>query len=226
MNGKFEGFTTQAIEFLKNLKENNNKTWFEAHKNEYQKTLLEPLRDLAEDLSGDMLAIDSFLIVGAKAVSRIYRDTRFAHNKEPYKTTMWLTFKRPGQEWMGAPAYFFEIAADAYRYGMGYYSAAPDTMRRLRRAIDEKPQEFQKAVAFYTKDNPFVVEGELYKKLIDSSKPEEMQVWYQRKNLYLVCNREIGGSLFSGNLIDELVAGFNLLARFYHFLMKLRKQDR
>ena len=95
MSGKFAGFTPQAVEFLKNIKENNNKAWFEAHKSAYQKTLLEPLRDLAEDLSGDMLAIDSFLVVGSKAVSRIYRDTRFARNKEPYKTSMWLTFKRP-----------------------------------------------------------------------------------------------------------------------------------
>lgn len=225
MNGKFEGFFPESPAFLKDLTANNNKAWFEANKSAYQKYLLAPLRSLAEDLSGDMLAIDPFLIVGPKAVSRIYRDARFSANKEPYKTTMWLTFKRPGQEWMDAPAYFFEIAADAYRYGMGYYSATPATMRRLRAAIDETPQEFHKAVSFYTKENPFVVEGEKYKKVINETKPEDIQVWYQRKNLYLVCNRPIGGALFGSGLLDELASGFNLIAPFYHFLLKLKSQD-
>ena len=112
MNNKeqtFEGFYPETLKFLSDLRENNNKEWFEKHKQGYQKYLQEPLQNLAMDLSEYMLAIDPLLVVGPKAVSRIYRDARFSDNKSHYKTTMWLTLRRPRQDWMDAPAYFFEI---------------------------------------------------------------------------------------------------------------------
>jgi uncharacterized protein (TIGR02453 family) len=112
MNNKeqaFEGFYPETLKFLSDLRENNNKEWFEKHKQGYQKYLQEPLQNLAMDLSEYMLAIDPLLVVGPKAVSRIYRDARFSDNKSHYKITMWLTLRRPRQDWMDAPAYFFEI---------------------------------------------------------------------------------------------------------------------
>jgi len=222
---KFNGFSSSTLDFLNSLQTNNNKSWFEAHKPDYQKHLLEPLHNLAVDLSRDMLAIDPVLVVGSKAVSRIYRDTRFARDKSPYKTTMWLTFKRPQRDWMDAPAYFFEIAPATYRYGMGYYSAAPETMHRLREALDANPQEFHKAISFFPKQKVFVVEGEKYKKVLNENKPEEIRDWYQRKNFYLVCNRKIDQRLLSGHLVDDLLSGFNLVAPFYHYLMQLKDRQ-
>ncbi|MEN6356982.1 MAG: DUF2461 domain-containing protein [Armatimonadota bacterium] len=218
----FNGFFPKTLEFLCNLKANNNKEWFEAHKQEYQEYLLVPLQNLAADLSADMLAIDSLLVVGPKTVSRIYRDTRFSGNKGPYKTTMWLTFKRPRQDWMDAPAYFFEIAPSSYRYGMGFYSASPDTMRKFREMIDEKEEEFQEAISFYPKQKTFAIEGEIYKRIINESKSREIQDWYQRRNLYLVCNRKIDRLIFSGELAEDMISGFNTIAPLYRYLLKLR----
>lgn len=222
---KFNGFFSETLNFLNDLKTNNNKGWFETQKWEYQKYLLEPLQSLAADLSEGMLAIDPFLVVGPRAVSRIYRDTRFSGNKSPYKTTMWLTFKRPRQGWMDAPAYFFEIAPSSYRYGMGFYSASPDTMHKFREAIDEKPKEFQKVISLYPKQKIFVIEGEKYKKIFDETKLGGIQDWYQRKNLYLVCNRKIDKRLFSSKLVDDLLSGFNMTAPFYHYFLKLKNRE-
>mgnify|MGYP001567660317 CR=1 FL=1 len=59
------------------------------------------------------------------------KDTRFSKDKSPFKCTMWITFKRPNKEWKGAPAYFFEIPTESYRYGMGFYSAGKETMDKL-----------------------------------------------------------------------------------------------
>lgn len=86
------------------------------HKPEYKKYLLEPHQILAGDLSEEMLFIDLLFIVGPKNVSRISKDVRFSGNKNHYKTTMWLTFRRPTRDWVDAPAYFFEIAATSYCY--------------------------------------------------------------------------------------------------------------
>jgi len=223
--GKFHGFSQETLDFLENLKENNNKVWFEAHRQDYQSYLLDPFKSLVIDMSEFMLIIDQYFDITPavnRTISRIHRDTRFSRDKSLYKSTMWITFKRPNKDWKDAPGYFFEISPDSYRYGMGFYSASPDTMYRLREMIDRNPKEFQKAVSFYSKQSIFVIEGEEYKRAQDNNHPEEIQKWYQRKNLYLVCNRKTDSLLFSRELIDDLVYSFDLIAPFYHYLWKIK----
>ncbi len=100
--GLFNGFSVKTPDFLINLKANNNKSWFESNRRQYQELLLDPFRKLADDMGAFMLSIDPLLeIRPGRAISRIYRDTRFARDKSPYKTTMWITYKRPVKNWQG-----------------------------------------------------------------------------------------------------------------------------
>lgn len=219
----FTGFSQESLTFLKQLKKNNEKLWFDAHKQEFEQYLLQPLQALASDLGDSMLAIDPLLEVRPatnKTISRIYRDTRFSKDKSPYKTTMWLTFKRPSEDWQDGPAYFFEIGIDAYRYGMGFYQASKETMDNFREIIDTKPKEFQKTIAFYARQKNFVVAGERYKRVLDANKPEALQTWYQRKSLYLVCSRKIDKTLFGKKLVVDLKTGYALLAALYYLFWK------
>ena len=218
---KFTGFSQKTLIFLDGLGANNNKAWFEEHKPDYQKYVLEPLQDLSTDLSGHMATIDPLFIGGKRAVSRIQRDTRFSHDKSPYKTSMWITFKRPQEDWADAPAYFFEISPGSYRYGMGFYSASPDTMFKFREALDKEPAEFRKAVAFLKKQTCFQVEGENYKRAARAANPDLID-WYQRKNMYLVCNKNIDNRLFSNVLVSDLLSGFDMIAPFYRYLLRLK----
>ena len=220
----FKGFSIDSIVFLKELKKNNNKQWFESHKQDYENLLLTPLKNLVADIGNFMLSIDSdFEIRPAvdKTISRIYRDTRFSRDKSPYKTSLWVTFKRPKKNWKDAPAYFFEISGNYYRYGMGFYSAMPNTMKKFRDKIDKNPDEFNKTISFFSKQNIFVLEGKKYKRIFDKNIATELQEWYQRKNFYLVCNKKQDDNLFSNKLTDELIKGYNLLSGYYKYLLKL-----
>jgi uncharacterized protein (TIGR02453 family) len=222
---KFNGFSPKTLKFLRGLKANNNKVWFQAHRNEYEEYVLGPLRDLVTDLGDFMLDIDPrFEITPAvnKTISRIYRDTRFSKDKSPFRSTVWFTFKNRKKDWTThVCGYFFELSVDSYRYGMGFYDAAPAIMSKFREMIDEKPKEFNKAISFFAKQRTFVLEGEKYKRIIDKSKPEAIQNWYQRKNMYLVCNRKIDDTLFSRKLVDDLIFGFNMIAPFYRYLQRI-----
>ncbi|MEW6182629.1 MAG: DUF2461 domain-containing protein [Bacillota bacterium] len=225
---RFNGFLPETAEFLNDLRANNNKPWFEAHRQDYQEYLIRPLQDLVADLGGFMYAIDPlFELTPAvnKTISRIYRDTRFSRDKSPYKSAMWITFKRPGKDWKDAPAYFLEISPESYRYGMGFYGASKETMDGLRKVIDEQPDRLEKATDFYPKQQEFVIEGETYKKAPGEDKPEHIMLWYRRKNLYLVCNREIDDRFFHKNLVEDLTRGFNLLAPLYRFLREVKDQS-
>ena len=222
---RFRGFSPKTLKFLRSLKAYNNKTWFQAHRADYEEYVLQPLRDLVTDLGDFILDIDpSFEITPAvnKTISRIYRDTRFSKDKSPFRSTVWFTFKNQKKDWTThVCGYFFELSIDSYRYGMGFYNAAPVIMSRFREMIDDNPKEFLKAISFFDKQKTFVLEGENYKRIIDKTKPEKIQEWYQRRNMYLVCNRKIDDVLFSNKLVDDLATGFNLIAPFYHYLQKI-----
>lgn len=222
---RFEGFSTDTIDFLKNLNQNNNKIWFEKNKDYYKHFLLEPMQYLVLDMDEYFLSIDPLINVTpsvGKTISRIYRDTRFSKDKSPYRDTMWITFKRPSKDWKSNPAFFFEISSHSYRYGMGFFSADPHTMELFRNRIDTSFEEFNDTISFYLKQQVFVMEGDKYKRILDKNKPEKILDWYQRKNLYFVCHKTIDDTLFSNQLIHELKSNFDLVSNFYHYLYKLK----
>ena len=223
----FDGFSTNSFRFLRNLRENNYKEWFELHKSDYQDYILKPLQALASELGPFMLSIDPYFEVTPalnRTISRIYRDIRFSKDKSPYKTSHWITFKRPRKEWKDFPAYFFEISPNSYRYGMGFYSASRETMDNFRNNIDSNPQTFLSAISFYARQNIFTIEGEEYKRPLKADTSTELQDWYNRKNFYLVSNKQIEGSNINENLISDLVYGFEIMAPFYHYLCKIAVQ--
>ncbi len=220
----FTGFSAKSLAFLKGLEEHNDKLWFEAHRHEYEEHLLGPMRSLASDLGELMLSIDPLLEIRPavnKTISRIYRDTRFSRSKLPFRTTMWITFKRPGDGWQDRPGYFFEIAPDSYRYGMGFYAASSSTMSALREMIYTHSKELKKAVSALSEQKDFVVEGQMYKRLRRKETSEEMPNWYQRKNIYVVCNRKADSRLFGAQVEMDLRSGFLSLASLYHLFARL-----
>jgi uncharacterized protein (TIGR02453 family) len=222
----FKGFSSATIDFLRNLSENNNKIWFEENKDSYKRLLLAPMQALVMDMNNYILSIDPSIDVtpsAGKTISRIHRDTRFSKDKSPYKDTMWITFKRPSEDWSSNPAFFFEISPNSYRYGMGFFSATPHTMELFRESIDNSLAAFKKAIAFYPKQHVFIIEGDKYKRTLDKNKPEHILDWYQRKNLYLVCNKNIDEVLFSDELVHELKSNFSIISDFYHYLYKIQK---
>ena len=94
-------------------------------------------------------------------------------------------------------------------------------MDSLRAGIDENPVEFLKAVSFLKNQNIYQLEGEKYKRLIPNNFSEKIQEWYQRKNFYLICNREVDQILFSSDLVEELSFAFKMAQPLYQYLRKL-----
>ncbi len=222
-DGNFTGFSKETFGFLKELGENNSRKWFDANRRRYEDHVLIPMRALVEELGDFMLTIDPrFEISPAvnKTISRIYRDTRFSKDKSPYRNNMWITFKIRSKNWHDRPGYYFEIFPDWYRYGMGFYCAAPATMAKFREMIDEDPDEFKDAISFM-KNGAFEMKGEDYKKIKGEDIPEEIRDWYRKKSFYLTCEGKKMENLFSGGLVDELIMGFGQSSSLYHYLCKV-----
>jgi uncharacterized protein (TIGR02453 family) len=222
----FNGFTPDTIQLLIDIKNNNNKPWFEANKQRYQESLLWPFQALVNDLGGFMLTIDPHFIItpaSGKTISRIYRDTRFSKDKSLLRSSMWLTFKRPSPDWKEAPAFFFEITPEHYQYGMGFYNAPKVFMDGLRERISQNPEPFLQVIKIYDK-KVFTLGGDQYKRImIPPNLPELLREWYTYKSFYLFCLRTVHERLYQKELINDLSVGFNSLAPLYQYLWEIKQ---
>ena len=95
----FKGFTQDTIDFLYRLRENNNKQWMDEHRDEYKEYVFKPFRQLAAEMGPMMLTIDPIGYPAPQDGVRINRDIRFSRNKSPYRTNMWISFKRFSEDW-------------------------------------------------------------------------------------------------------------------------------
>jgi uncharacterized protein (TIGR02453 family) len=220
----FNGYTKKAVEFFRGIRENNNRDWFEPRKQDYIKYCVKPTWDLINEITPVMLKIDPlFQTNPQKMISRIYRDIRFSRDKSPYKTHLWFTFKRPGEQWQDAPGYYFEISADSYGYGMGMYDPSKPTMANFRREITEKPDGFFKAVSFLrSRTNIFTAGGDSYKRPPKEKVDEKILRWYMMKNFYFYSEKPADKTLFSAGLAEELKRGYKTLAPLYSYLWKIK----
>ena len=222
MSSAFTGFSQQGLNFLQQVRIENDKEWFEANRHIYDRELLTPFRNLVDALSPTMLTIDSQFetrpAIG-KTLSRIHRDTRFSHDKSRYRSRMWLTFKRPSKDWKDAPVYFFELGPDMLRYGLGYYSANKPTMDLFRHTLTRQPQAFLE-VADCCRP-PFELVGESYKRPLVKEQTAEIATWYNRKSFAVMVTDSQVDKLFHPRLITELAEGFQQLEPLYQWLMRV-----
>ena len=215
----FEGFSQKTIDFMWGLRLNNNKPWFEAHKNEFIREFQTPMKALGREVFERITAEfgDHGFI---HKVSRIYRDARRVRDGEPYRANMWFSIERPAEQWTSTPVFWFELAPENWSYGLGYYSARPETMAKLRARIDKNPKAFEKLITPLENQSEFILDGDEYTRKKEAP-TQKTSKWYNKKSISLIHNHNNGEELFSSELTDRLVKGYTFLMPLYDYFITL-----
>ena len=215
----FQGFPQAVIDFMWGIRFNNERGWFEAHKQEYLETFQRPMRALGEEVFERFLGRHGDMDLVLR-VSRIYRDARRLQGRGPYKDRLWLTMERPKEDWAAQPVYWFELEPEGYSYGLGYWWAPPVTMAKFRARLDRDPKPFEKLVRAFNRQDTFVLRGEEYTR--PKGDPGKLLApWYNKKGFSLSCDRPHDDLLWTHDLADALVEGYEALLPFYRYLMLL-----
>ena len=120
----FAGFSPDAIQFLADLAQNNDRAWFAPRKAEYERLLKAPMEALVASLSERLAARGVPLLADPRrSPFRIYRDTRFSRDKSPYKTNIAASFP-----WVEGATAGDAAAADEARGAGGYFNFQPGEM--------------------------------------------------------------------------------------------------
>ena len=131
---KMGKITKTTLNFLSNLKSNNDREWFKENKSTYELSNNEVIA-FADDLIERMNKFDKIETPnGKKSLYRIYRDVRFSQNKDPYKTNRSGSFAREGAERRGG--YYFSIEPGNSMIGGGFYMPNKDDLNLIRKQIE------------------------------------------------------------------------------------------
>ncbi len=190
----FDGFSKETFAFLHGLKKNNNKGWFEAHREDYEQHLRRPSQALAAAM-GQYFREHKIPAIGNPKTSifRIYRDIRFSKDKSPYKTHIGLSFPLEGtkkEEWCG---YYLGLEPAKTGRGLqvfaggGIYMPMPPHLKRIRAEIARHHKELDKILKSpaFKKLYPKGMDGESLKRIPQGYDEEHPAAAYLKMKSFL-----------------------------------------
>ena len=211
----FTGFTKETADFFWELSFNNERPWFLAHKEEFERVVNAPFKALAHDLYEEMsrrVPDGEFRV----HLSRIYRDARRLFGRGPYKDHLWFTLTPAGGGEYG-PTFWFEIGAAEYSYGLGFWAPGAATMEALRRAIAANPAAFERIVTDVSGMRGFALHGEEYRRP-KGDLGDVINPWYNRKYLDYGVRRDHDALLYSPELVGQLARDYEKLIPLCRFM--------
>ena len=142
-------FKPASIKFLRELKKNNNRDWFNEHKPRYEDDVLDvalnfiqSMHDPLQEFAPHFTAIPKRM---GGSLMRVYRDTRFSKNKTPYKTNIGIQFRHEQAKDVHAPGYYLHIDPDEVFLGVGLWRPEPTALAAIRDRISMKQAEWLRA---------------------------------------------------------------------------------
>lgn len=144
-------FTSQLHDFLRELKEHNDRRWFEANRERYEEHVLHPALQFVSDFGPPLKEIaphfEAIPKVAGGSLFRIHRDVRFSNDKSPYKTAVGIRFFHRRRKELQAPLFYLHLEPGASFCGLGVYHPDREALSAIRQALVERPDAWRRLLA-------------------------------------------------------------------------------
>ena len=209
-----------TLSFLTQLKDNNNRDWFEANRKTYESARQEYLLFVTEVLAG-LKEFDSTLagLEPKKCMFRINRDVRFSKNKDPYKTNFGSYFNKGGKG-IECAGYYFHLEPGASFIGGGYWMPQAPELKKIRSEIDYNLDEFLDILNEKELKKLFGNLGNDQKlsRPPQGYGPENPAIEYLKLKSFVVTAPITDAELLVKSLTNKILAHFKAMAPLVHFL--------
>lgn len=213
----FEGYSDKTVDLFWGIRFNNDREWFAGHKQDFNRFVMQPTKELANTL------LDWFTEQYPKLnlnvhISRVYRDARRLFGRGPLNDHIWFSFQSAVEKRDEAPCFWFEVGCEGYKYGVGYWMKAADAAR-YRRIIDADPDDFKKRIKAIEKQDAFVQNGAQYAKPKGHAE-DALCSWYNIRSADVSCACSYDAVSYSPELVKALQEGYSLLMPYFEILEK------
>jgi uncharacterized protein (TIGR02453 family) len=146
----FDGFKKEFWQFFEELKENNNREWFEENKERYKTDIVSPISDFIIDMGEKLKEISPHYNANPKpnggSMFRIYRDVRFSKDKRPYKENAGIQFRHKLGKDAHAPGFYVHLEPGNLFYGGGVWMPDNAALAKIRDRIVAHPKKWQAVI--------------------------------------------------------------------------------
>ncbi len=216
----FSGFPEEMVKFLRALKRNNRREWFQPRKHLYEQHGKAPLLELVSAINIEMAKFAPEHVTEPKnAIFRIYRDTRFSADKTPYKTHVAASFSRRGGERLGAGGFYFSVSPETIEVAAGIWHPDRDVTLLVRNHIAETHGELARILADkkarkLTGD----LRGDALTRAPKGFDPEHPAAGFIKMKDWVLDVTLDPGLATSPKLLGEIVTRFRAMAPLLHYL--------
>ncbi|MCY2988699.1 MAG: DUF2461 domain-containing protein [Planctomycetota bacterium] len=146
---EFRTFEPTLFQFLEELADHNNRPWFQANKWRYDLEVREPCLAFIRDFESPLKKISACFAASDRRVGgslmRVYRDTRFAKDRTPYKTNVGIQFRHELGRDVHAPGFYVHIAPNECFLALGVWRPDSASLHQVRQAIVDRPDRWRRA---------------------------------------------------------------------------------
>lgn len=161
-------FSPRLFAFLRDLKKNNDRAWFNAHKERYEADVKTPLLAFISDFAPRLQKISPHYIADPRpnggSMFRIYRDTRFSKDKSPYKTHAAVHFRHADGKNVHAPGFYLHLEPRSVFIGVGIWHPESKALLKIRSAIRDDPTGWRRAKSAKAFTSRFSLRGDSLKR--------------------------------------------------------------
>lgn len=213
-------FSSESVKFLRNLKTHNERDWFQPRKHIYDEHVKGPMLALIEIINGELEGIEpSFVTDPAKAMFRIYRDTRFTHDKTPYKTHSSALFWRKSVDRKGGAVLYVSVSPAEAVVAGGSYAPTPPELLAIRQHLAEHHQRFQKLLRVKSLREAFgELKGDMLQRAPKGFDPEHKEIDLIKRKQWLLRSALDPKTITTDAFVPEVLRLIRLLIPFVSFL--------
>ncbi len=180
---QFDGFSTQAINFLQEWRHNNNRDWFQPRKSEYEQLIKQPALDFIVELGNRLKLVSpeiQFDLRHNGSLLRIYRDTRFSMDKTPYHPNVRTVFWQGAGKKTDNPGFFVRIDDSGAGVFVGKHGFTKPQLLAFRQAVDDDKRgtELEEILESVKQSGDYTIGEKTYKRT-----PREFDADHERADL-------------------------------------------
>jgi len=229
-NITFNGFCNEGVQLLVDLKDNNDRKWFDSHRSTFETGLFDPARSfvtaVGEELKKKVPGINADPRRD-RSIFRIHRDTRFSKDKSPYKTHLGILFWEGKGKKMECSGFYFHLEPPELSLYAGMHRFPSPTLKEYRNAVVDPVagKKLQKAIRTVTESGPYRIGGLYYKRVPKGYDPGHPNASLLRHNgLWAGWSGKIPHELYGNGLVDLCARRFLDMLPLHRWLVELTER--
>jgi uncharacterized protein (TIGR02453 family) len=215
-------FTPALFKFLRDLKKNNNRPWFLAHKEHYEKVVRNPLLDFIGEAGPPLRKISPNIVADNSptggSMFRIYRDVRFSKDKTPYKTHASAHFPLSRGKDVHAPGFYLHLSPAEVFIGGGIWRPDAPVLGQIRDYLASHPKQWKSILADRTFQKHCTFEGDKLQRPPKGYPPDHELIEYLKYKDFTYFTQFGEKDACSPGFMEKFVESCRAAAPFMEFL--------